>query len=445
MFEAKMSRRELLKALGAAAAGSVLAACAPQPETVTVRETVVVEVEGEVEVREVEKLVTVEVAPQDDLVELTWLSHTYEPWNNALAAQGMQYMNENPNVKIVYSYITHADLNTKIVTSLAAGDPFDIMGVYGPWMPQFIDGGHPASAPDDVIEDLDANFPPMMKDAAAYDGKVYAYVQHIGIPTPIINVGMYADAGAAEPDTYDELLAAQDLLDKKDSAGNWEQFGCTLSASKGGSWNVIHYSAILFSFGGSFLDSDLKQATFNSPEGIEAANIYKRLTHIEAPDSAFNIGKSAMVWNGPWIRSELDEQAPDVDYKAIRPLEGPAGRAIGSYVWFWAVSSLTTSEETRAAWDFTGWLSAAEQYADIYRNAGLFPITNELPEEFADDPWAQAYNETLQYGRVYYAKHEKWEQIDVAIGEEMERFAAGEVEAEEFLATAEEKVNRLLG
>ncbi len=419
--DASISRRDMLRMAGATVAAATLASCAPQEQ-----ETQVPEPAG------------------PEQVELTWLSHTYEPWNNALSAQAMQYMNEHSNVKIVYSYITPADLNSKIVTSLASGDPFDIMGVYGPWMPQLVNGENLAPAPQHVLEDLDANFPEVMKDAATYDGKVYAYVQHIGIPSPIINVDLYEEEGVAEPDTYDELIAAAGALDKKDEDGNWAQFGCTLPTTKGGSWNVICYSSILFSHGGEFLDEALSKAAFNSAAGIEAAEIYTHLAHTEAPDSAFELEKSAMEWTGPWAKSTYDEQAPDLNYKAIKPMEGPSARVMGSYVWFWAISSAATVAEQEAAWDFTGWLSAPEQYAAMYRTVGLFPITNELPEEFAEDAWAQAFNETLQYARVYYAKHEKWEQIDVAIGEEMERLVGGEVSAEEFAQNAEKKVNSIL-
>jgi ABC-type glycerol-3-phosphate transport system substrate-binding protein len=159
-----ISRREMLKWVGASAAGAALAACAPmaQPQAPAAGGA----------------------APASENVEITWLSHIYEPWNNALSAQAMAYMGLNPKVKIVYSYIAHADLNTKIVTSLAAGTPADIMGVYGPWMPQLVSNQWIDSAPDENVQDITDNFPAVMKESATYDGKVYGYVQHIGIPIP---------------------------------------------------------------------------------------------------------------------------------------------------------------------------------------------------------------------------------------------------------------------
>ena len=138
-------------------------------------------------------------APTNEAVEITWLSHIYEPWVNALSAQGMQYMGNNENVKIVYSQVPHADLNTKIATSLAAGEAPTIMGVFGPWMPQLLEADALAPAPDWVKDDLKENFPGVMIDAATFDGEVYGYVQHIGIFLPIINEAMYEAAGVAPP------------------------------------------------------------------------------------------------------------------------------------------------------------------------------------------------------------------------------------------------------
>lgn len=435
MTRKHLSRREFLSMSALAAGSAVLAACAPKPQAPQiVKETAEVPIPKTVVVTE----------PGQKTAEITWLSHIYEPWNNALSAQGMQYMGLHPDVKIVYSYIVHADLNTKITTSLAAGAPPTIMGVYGPWMPQLIDGNWLDPAPDDTLQDLDANFPKVMKEAATYNGKVFGYVQHIGIPVPIISLDLYEADQVTPPTSYDELLAGNQKLDKKDASGNWTQFGTTLATSKGGSWNVIDWSAVLFSYGGSFLTEDGKKSAFNSDAGIQAANIYQQLAHPEAPGDAFVLGKSAMAWDGPWAKSNYAASAPKLRYKAILPLKGPVAQVVGSYVWFWVVSAAATPEQKAAAWKFLGWLSAPEQYAAQFRNVGLLPITNKLPEELAKDEWAQTFSQALNYAKVYYAKHPKWEQLDVAIGEEMERFCAREVKVQEFLKTAADKVDQIL-
>jgi ABC-type glycerol-3-phosphate transport system substrate-binding protein len=381
-------------------------------------------------------------ATTGEAVELTWLSHIYEPWNNALQAQADEYMAANPGLKIVYSQVPHSDLNTKIATSIAAGEPPTIMGVYGPWMPQLLAGDALAEAPEWVLTDIEENFPPVMKEAATYDGKVYGYVQHIGIHLPIINTTMYEAAGVEPPNTYEELAAVNAKLDAPDGS----VFGTALATSKDGSWNVLHWSAILKAYGGQILNDDGTAAAFNTPEGLEATNIYRSLTHAElgAHDEAFIAEQTAMMWNGPWQKSNLEQSNPDLKYKAILPIEGPAGRVAPAYVWFWVVSSAATPEQQEAAWKFLQWISAAEQYEAVYRNVGLIPITKEIPEALKDDEWVQTFNEGLQYANIYYSKNEVWEQIDVAIGEELERLVVDEITAEEFLNNAEQRVNEIL-
>ena len=152
-----------------------------------------------------------------------------------------------------------------------------------------------------------------------------------------------------------------------------------------------------------------------------------------------------MVCDGPWAKSNYKATAPNLKYKAIQPLKGPKAQVTGSYVWFWTVSKTgATIEQQTAAWNYLKWLSAPEQYASLYRNVGLLPITNKLPAELATDEWAQAFSQALKVAQIYYAKHPAWEKIDVAIGEEMERFAAKEIQAKEFLTNAETKVNAIL-
>jgi multiple sugar transport system substrate-binding protein/raffinose/stachyose/melibiose transport system substrate-binding protein len=122
----------LLKGLGATAAGAVLAACAaPTPETVVVKETVVVEVEGTPEVREVEKVVTVEVeveAPAPEEVVLRWWSY-YSDTGRCLLCAGLakEFEDQNPGISLELSHGAAA-YSEKLATAFSAGDPPELAG-----------------------------------------------------------------------------------------------------------------------------------------------------------------------------------------------------------------------------------------------------------------------------------------------------------------------------
>ncbi len=379
-------------------------------------------------------------AAAQDTVELRWLSHTFEPWNVALQAHADEYMAANEGVNITYSHVVHADLNVEIATALAGGDPPTIMGVYGPWMPQLLEAGALASVPQWVEDDLDDNFPPVMKEAATYDGEVYGYVQHIGIPMPIINPVLLETYGLSAPSTWEEALELDNALEAEGL------YGLVLTAVKDGSWNVIHWSSILQGYGGRILTEDLGAAAFNNEAGLAASEIFQQLAQGGeiATNDAFMLEFSAMSYSGPWMKSAFNAEAPDLIYEASLPLAGDARAATSGYVWFWVVSSAASAEEQEAAWQFLSWASNGEQYADLYREIGLLPITNEIPEEFADDSWVQTFNQGLQDAVIYYEKHPDWEQVDVAIGEELERLAVSEVTPQEFLDVAEARVNEIL-
>lgn len=373
-------------------------------------------------------------------IEVRWLSHTFEPWNVALQAHADQYMEDHPGLTITYSHVQHADLNVEIATALAAGDPPTILGVYGPWMPQLLEAGALAPVPDWVLDDLDENFPPVMREAATYDDQVWGYVQHIGIPMPIINTRLFEEYELDPPTTWEEVLAMDEAIAEEGL------YGLILDPDNDGSWNVIHWSSVLLAYGGTILNEDLSAAAFNSEAGLAATEIYAQLAHNaeSQPDDSFMIEFSMMTQSGPWQKGAFAAESPDLEYAAVLPVAGPAGQVTASYVWFWVVSATASEAEQQAAWEFLSWASAGDQYADLYRDVGLLPISNEMPEEFDDDDWVQTFNEGLQYAQIYYEKHPAWEQIDVAIGEELERVAVGEITPQEFLDTAEERVNEIL-
>ena len=81
------------------------------------------------------------MAAAAESVTLRFLMHTYKPWNDLLAKQAREFEKLHPNVKIVITTVEHADLNMKLMTSLAAGTAPEILGVYGPWMVDLVENG----------------------------------------------------------------------------------------------------------------------------------------------------------------------------------------------------------------------------------------------------------------------------------------------------------------
>lgn len=429
----RLTRREMLKGVAGGALTAMLASCAapaqPQPQQAG------------------QKQPAVTAAPAAaSTVEVTWASWIYEPWNNLLSAQCMQYMGAHPNTRVVYSPLPYNELNTKYVTALASGKPYDIMGIYGPWMPQFLDPVSLDPAPDDIVQDITDNCQASFKTAATFKGKVWGYVAAPGTVSPIINIDLLKDNGIADPDSWDDMLAASQKLDKKGADGKWTQLGTALTASRaaGAVWIMIHYSSVLFPYGGKWLDADNKKAAFNSPEALAALKLYKNFTHPDAPPGMWESGKLGVGINGPWVKSAWKESAPKLNYKAIPAFKGPVNRSIAAYTWFWCVPAASKPEVKKAAWDVLKYASAPEQQVAQYRIVGLLPISKTVPKDFDNDAWLQTHLKNAQYAVVYYPYVPNWEKIENAIAEEFERYFVDEIKPEAALKNAEDKVNALL-
>jgi len=404
-------------------------------EEIAEQETVIEETEQETTEEEVAE-------EPEGKVTITFLSHTYEPWNNKLQEQTNAFMELNPNIEVEYTYLEHTELYAKLVASLEAGTAADVIGVYGPWMPQIINRGLLAEAPEDVIEDITNNTGKFEIEAVTFFDKIYGYIQHIGIQIPVVNEDFFTELGEAVPDTWSDLAALQD---KYNDRGDIRMVALAPDSPA----IVIHWSSILRCLGGKILSDDLTKAAFNSPEGIEAAKLYMRMSSPDFPtydaNSIFLLGKTGFAIDGPWAKTfyEESEFLKDKNYhSSIPPKEKE--RWVSAYVWDWVVNANSSPEKQRAAWDFIKFLSNDENYLDLATTIGFAPFRNANKEDMAEDAWVKGFVEALDYAFIYYERINNWEEVEKLVGRELERAVAGEITAEEALNNAETTVNDIL-
>jgi len=377
---------------------------------------------------------------EEGKIKLTFLSHTYEPWNVKLQEQADAFMKLNPNVEIEYTTVMHEDLYTKLITSAEAGTASDIIGVYGPWMQKLINSGFIAKAPKDVVQDVSENLTRFGKEGVTYDGDVYGYIQHIGILAPIVNPDFFTSLGAPIPKTWTEYGELADKYADRDDIA-------ITALAPSGSHIVLHWATLLKAFGGEMLTSDSKKAAFNTPEGIAATKVYMKLADPQFPEndanSVFILGKAGMVLDGAWAQSfyKTAEIVKDF-YTTVPPAEKE--RWISAYVWDWVVNANASPEKQRAAWDFIKFISNDENYLDMAKSIGFAPFRKNNIEEMSADTWVKGFTDALEYGFIYYPRIENWEEIERLIARELERVVAGEISVEEALSNAEAAVNSAL-
>ena len=204
MSERKLSRRDFLNLAAAATAGSLLAACgvAPTPEKVV--ETVVVEVE-----KEVEKVVTATPAGRQS-VEL-WTGYGQGAIVDIMDTVFEQFEDTHPNLEINHIVVPWGELHNKVIASTAAGNPPD---AYRGWS-WIIGEDAPLGAltPLDVWIDAVPDFNkediyPAVLNQMRYRGQTYGTSHSTMVEVMVHNNDVLREAGVDPenlPDTIDAL------------------------------------------------------------------------------------------------------------------------------------------------------------------------------------------------------------------------------------------------
>jgi len=192
MAKKSLSRRDFLRAAGMVAGGAVLAACTtttPTPETITVKETVVVEGEAQVvketvvvEGETVEKVITATPAAREP-VSITWWQAPiwrYAPDNETIlgagsAAKGFdlieRFQEKEPWVTVTMELIPWDQWNQKITTGFASGDVGNVM--YSVANAGRTAAGLLDPVDDYLTEDMLSNWLPGLQQSVTVGGRIY--------------------------------------------------------------------------------------------------------------------------------------------------------------------------------------------------------------------------------------------------------------------------------
>jgi len=227
---------KILILLISAATLAAVAACgaAPTPETITVVETVVVEVEKEgetitvIETVEVEKVVEVEVEKEvikevevekeviKETVPIFYNSNRSDPAVRALDEKLVAMFNEmNPETPVDHSTVDHEGFKQAIRAYLVAEPAPDVMTWFaGNRARFFIDKGLILDI-SDVWEDAGWNedYPKGFQAMSTVDGKQYFLPSDWYWWAVFYRKSIFEENGITPPETWDELLTVCDTLD----------------------------------------------------------------------------------------------------------------------------------------------------------------------------------------------------------------------------------------
>ena len=354
---------------------------------------------------------------------------------------------ENPDITVEVETVPYADYFTKLQTAVAGGTVADTFELNYENFVTYASNGSLAE-----LSTVDADvYAPSLLEAFQQDGTQY------GLPASFSNVVLYYnkalfdDAGVDYPTAdwtwEDEQAAAEKLTDE--AAGVWGDYQPV---------TFHEFYKALAQAGGEFLNADRTQATFNSAEGIAAAEWLVGKAGTTMPTEAdgagtpdfdtnlFKEGKLAMWHTGIWMFGALSEQA-DLDWDiAVEP--GSAQKASAMFTNGVVVSA--DSDNADAAQQWLEFLTASDVTVQTRLDTGweLPPVADEsaLASYLEITPPAnrQAVVDSLE-ATVLPPVIERQQEMQDIVSEELGNAAAGRKSVEQALSDAEEAVNALLG
>lgn len=270
-------------------------------------------------------------------------------------------------------------------------------------------------------------------------------------------------AGVAPPETWDDMLTVAEAVDTDDVAA------IAMRVAPGQGFNMFVFPMIMRAYGGSFFanyPSDLTPV-MNSPENLEALDVYIRLMNEYGPQGIGNFnfpevaaamqnGQVAMIVDGTSIVSQAVD--PEVsrfadDIVLALPPGGPAGRSPAIAVHGMGIPAGT--EDKEAAFAFIEWATSTDTMTQVALNQPFPDFTRASIAENADviekysgiqdnflDLRVEALNAAVGSYRPLIPT---WSEIGAAVGENINAAVNGLMTPEEALQAADDEINAILG
>lgn len=346
---------------------------------------------------------TSQMAAAEETTIRMWFNGTPDAHGQVLNDLIPQFEAQNPDINVEWELTSWGDYQQRIATAAAGGTLPDIIFGFSNLVAGFAERGLLA----DHSEYFDPDeFVPATVDLTSWNDTWYMLptwfsANALSYRTDLIEEGGH-DASSS-PVTWDEWLAWAKGATKR-SGGTIEQLGFYSSSFGFNRANL--FTRLVESNGGSMFSEDGTKVTFNSPEGVEAAAFFQRLSEccdergaIEADNIGLGQGRTAMVYNNFAFREWLQEfpDLVDVGHLAAVP-HGPSGSPELSGVGLGAnvIGITSRSQNPEAAAKLLRFLIIEPD--NIVRLAGLggsIPAaqTVEGHPYFDTNPWVSQYRD----------------------------------------------------
>lgn len=323
-----------------------------------------------------------------DMVEIVFLTSENQPERvERQEAIADAFEAENPGIDVIIVPVSENEQVSFITVSQAANTLPDLVLHSVQFTAKWVnDGALDAARATAVIESLGVDtFSSGALALAQVEEGVYGSIPNDGWGQLLLyRSDLFADAGLAAPDSYDNILAAASALHNPD--GDLIGFCGPNAPDQGYTWQTFEHLAL--ANGATFVD-EMGTITFDSPEMVGAMEFYNELMGNYGPGETgwfwdqtranYLAGRCAMTIWSPFI---LDEMA------GLRDSAYPSCPECADNPGFIA-------ENTDFVGAFTGYANDVPAAWGSTFNVGISPSADAEAELFLDFWFNEAYLDTL--------------------------------------------------
>lgn len=397
---------------------------------------------------------TTAAASTSGSVTLTVSGFSSSPAEDALVQQNLNnFEKAHPNIHINWSPIP-GDYPTKMRANVASGTVPDVFYLTPGMSSEYISSGKllnlsPYMGKDGVK--ASDYYSALINPFTCTSGQVYGLPKDWNSLGVFYNKQMFQAAGLPLPTanwTWDDLKNDAQKLTKNPGTPN-SVYGISLSA------DASRWGAFLLANGGSVLNKNGTQATFNNQVGIDTLNYYASFlknntgalpTTVGAPwnGDAFGKQRAAMAIEGGWLIPYMASTYPNVQYD-IAPLPmAPTGkRANLTFTNAWSAYAGTKNPE--AAWELIKYMTGSTVQTSQLNAGFALPTLKSLAnaDYFTSHPGFKVLFDAASYSYAdYYGPQDTAIHSDLATA--IQEVMLGKQDAQTALNNAATQVNSSL-
>ncbi len=398
---------------------------------------------------------TTAAAPESGNITLTVSGFTSTPAEDALVKSNLDKFHQlHPNITVNWSPIP-GDYETKMRANVASGNVPDVFYVTPAMANEYTSAGKllnlsPYMAKDNLSPD--SYYSSLISPFSCKNGSIYGLPKDWNSLGVFYNKQMFQSANIAFPSanwTWTDMQNDAKALTKPGNAAS-SVYGITLNP------DPSRWGAFLFAAGGSVLNANGTQATFNNQAGINATNFFVSFqkagssvipTNVSAgwPGEAFGKQRAAMALEGGWLIPYMASTYPNVQY-GIAPL--PINPATGKranliYTNAWGASANT--QHPGAAWELLKYMTGQDVQTSQLHAGFALPTLKSLASDpyFTQNPGVKVLFDAASYGYAdNYGSHDTI--IHTDIGNALEQILLGKSDVPTALNQAAQKINNEL-